>query len=270
CKMLNINNHKDKAEMMNYHRAKDMINLLTYFPDISPVTNLTIVKTPEDYLANYEFCKNLPCERNDTLLTKPSMKSIEGRGINPDIISIFNKVKEVDPDGVMILFDLNHAPTERYQRYAGISVGVSLGVGVHIEAVGRGFDGREITKGISCHERYFIPWLDLRTCNIKTFKNYRTYLISNEDYKLSRDERIKFLTSIGLDYELVSTSIPKSYEDIPDFIWLDIIRNILGKLEKMEEELRSVGLSEFAISGHTEGKRFLPWQMFDKSRYTLN
>ena len=27
-------------------------------------------------------------------------------------------------------------------------------------------------------------------------------------------------------------------------------------------------LDEIAISGHIEGKRFLPWQMFDKSRYT--
>lgn len=37
----------------------------------------------------------------------------------------------------------------------------------------------------------------------------------------------------------------------------------------MEDELNSVGLNEFAISGHTEGKKFLPWQIFDKSRYEL-
>lgn len=268
--MLNINNSKDKIEMLKYHRTRDMLNLITYFPEISPVRNLTIVQTPEDYLANYDFCQKLPCERNDTLLSKPSMKSIEGRGINPDIISIFKKVKEIDPDGVMVLFDLNHAPTERYERYAGISVSVSLDYGVYIEAVGRGFDGREVTKGISCHERYFIPWFELRTCNIETFKKYRTYLISNAEYQLSRNERIEFLTSIGLDFDIVSINIPKNYEDIPDFIWLDIIRNILKKLENMEDELKSVDLTEFAISGHTEGKRFLPWQMFDKTRYVTN
>lgn len=38
----------------------------------------------------------------------------------------------------------------------------------------------------------------------------------------------------------------------------------------MEDELKSVGLTEFAIGGHTEGKRFFPWQMFDKTRYITN
>lgn len=185
-------------------------------------------------------------------------------------MEVFKKVKEIDPDGVMVLFDLNHALTERYERYAGIYVSVSLSSVVYIEAVGRGFNGREVTKGISCHESYFIPWFELQFCNIQTFKKYRTYLISNEEYQLSCNERIEFLISIGLDFDTVSPNIPKNYEDIPDFIWLDIIRNILKKHENMEDELKSVGLTEFAISGHAEGKRFFPWQMFDKTRYITN
>ena len=31
----------------------------------------------------------------------------------------------------------------------------------------------------------------------------------------------------------------------------------------------SYGFTNFAISGHTEEKHVSPWQMFDKSRYTL-
>ena len=46
-----------------------------------------------------------------------------------------------------------------------------------------------------------------------------------------------------------------------------IIKNFLGKLDDMEDEFNAIGMLEFAISGHTEGKHFLPWQMFDKSRY---
>ena len=30
-----------------------------------------------------------------------------------------------------------------------------------------------------------------------------------------------------------------------------------------------MGFRTFAISGHTEGKRYAPWQMFDKGRYDL-
>ena len=39
--------------------------------------------------------------------------------------------------------------------------------------------------------------------------------------------------------------------------------------EKNEDLLMSYGFTNFAISGHTEGNKFSPWQMFDKSRYTL-
>lgn len=46
--------------------------------------------------------------------------------------------------------------------------------------------------------------------------------------------------------------------------------NNKNDIEKMEDELSSANLKEFAISGHTEGRRFLPWQIFDKSRYELS
>lgn len=124
--MLRYNNPEDKEKMMRYHRTKDMINLLNYFPEISPIRNLTIVESIEDYKKHYEFLKDLPGERNDSLITKPFMKSIEGTGIKPDIPSILKKVKEIDKEGVIALFDLCHKPSERYERYAGISLGVSL------------------------------------------------------------------------------------------------------------------------------------------------
>ncbi len=267
--MLLYSNPQDRIKMMNYHRTKDMINLLTYFPSISPIRDLTIVETIEEYRENYDLLKDYTGERNDTILSKPSMKSVEGTGKNPNIEEIFKKVKELDKNGVMVLFNLTHEPSERYDRYAGISVGVSLGKGIYIDAVGKGFDGREVSKGITTHERYYIPWFDIRFCCIENFKKYQTYLINNENYSISRKERIYFLTSLNINPEIVEEKIPKNYQPIPDFIWIDIIKNIIKKLEKVDFELQQNGLNEFAISGHTEGKRFLPWQLFDKSRYNV-
>ena len=48
--MLSYNNKNDISEMMNYHRTRDMINLLKYFPDLSPIMDLTIVKDIDDYI----------------------------------------------------------------------------------------------------------------------------------------------------------------------------------------------------------------------------
>lgn len=268
--MLNINNSNELKQMMNYHRTKDMVNLLIYFPSLSPIKNLTIVKSFDDYKENIEFCKKLPYERNDSPITKPVAKSTETTGINGNIEELFAHIKASDPEGVLVLFDLCNEASQRYQRYAGISVGVSVGNMVCIDAVGKGFDGREVSKGISTHESYYIPWCDLRRCNIDNFKEYRTYLISNNEYKKSREERIKFLTSVGFELDVVELEVPKEYKEIPSFIWLDVIKNLIKKLEKMDFELLSAGLDEFAISGHTEGKKYLPWQIFDKSRYISN
>lgn len=265
--MLSYNNKDDVLKMMQYHRTRDMINLLKYFPDLSPVRDLTIFSNIEELLDNYEYCKSFACERNDTLITKPSMVSIETSQLDRDLLKLFRKVKEIDVDGVLVLFNLVPKSGPRYDRYAGISVGVSVGNGIYIDAVGKGFDGREVSKGLDCHERYYIPWFDIRKCTIDNFKGYRTYLIRQDDYVLSRKRRISFLISIGIEEKLVLENIPEVYEEIPDFIWTDIIKNLLKKIESMEDELVTDGLIEFAISGHTEGKRFLPWQMFDKSRY---
>ena len=86
---------------------------------------------------------------------------------------------------------------------------------------------------------------------------------------MTREERINYLKSIGLNPEVLSEFIPEDYQEIPDFIWLSVIRNLIKQLEKNEEVLMSAGFANFAISGHTEGKEFAPWQMFDKNRYTL-
>ncbi len=267
--MLNMNNIDDKQKMMQYYRTSDMLNLLYFFPQLSPVRDLTLVESEEDYLNNKEYLDSFAQNRVDTLKGRTPILGIENAGKRKDFYDTLIKVKEKDPLGVIVLFNTIREPTERYERWAGISVGVDLGKDVIIEAVSKGFDGREVSKSICTHERYFIPWYDLRKLSIGNFKEYQTYQISNENYQTSRMERIEFLKSIGLNPKLFAKYIPEKYQSIPDFIWLGVIRNLIKQLEKNEEILASYGFTNFAISGHTEGNDFAPWQMFDKSRYTL-
>lgn len=98
------------------------------------------------------------------------------------------------------------------------------------------------------------------------FKQYNTFIVSQDDYLKSRQERINYLVSCGIPVEVLEKNIPKKYEVIPRFIWLDIIINVIKPLEKLEELLRSGGFLEFNLSGHTEGDRFRPWQMVDDKR----
>ena len=264
--MYSIKYEKDIPYILKYHRAKDMVNIMKYFPGLSPVDDLVVIKDKNDYLKNKDKLAGLTSIRNGNPINEYCMKSIPVKEINPNILEVIDAIKKENKKGVLILFHLDTVPSERYERYAGISVGVSLGNNIYIDAVGQGFDGREVLKGICTHERYNIPWTDIRHININNFNEYNTYIITNKDYIKTRDERISYLESCGLTKEVLENNIPKSYKRIPDFIWLDIIKNIIKPLEKEEDLLRSYKFIEFNLSGHTEGKRFRPWQMVDDTR----
>ena len=264
--MYSIKNKNDIPYILKYHRAKDMINIMRFFPGLSPVKDLVVVLDEKDYENNINKLDGLDNIRNGNPITEPCMKSIIIKNENQDRLEALKMIKKDNKNGVLILFSLDNELSNRYERYAGISVGISLGNAVYIDAVGQGFDGREVLKGISCHERYLIPWEDIIKVNISNFDSYRTYLISQEEYIESRKERIKYLTSCGIDKKVLEDNIPKEYTKIPDFIWLDIIRNIIKELIEEEDYLRESGYLEFNLSGHTDGERFRPWQMVNDKR----
>lgn len=262
--MKNVN---DIEKMKKYYRTSDMMNLIEFFPGVSPIRNLVIIESELDFINNKSEIEMLDHIRVDSLKGRNVIDGIEVSGKKDEFLDVLRRVKKKDPLGVIVLFDTINVPSERYERYAGISVGVDVSHNVYIDAVGKGFDGREVSKSICTHERYCIPWFELRKCNITNFKQYRIYKIKSEEYKKTRDDRVCFLNSIGLDEQVFLKYIPKEYEEIPDFIWGSVINGIIKKLEKNEDVLLKSGFSNFAISGHTEGKQFCPWQMFDKSRY---
>lgn len=267
--MLSMHNEQDFIEMKKYYRTSDMLNLLYFFPELSPIKDITIVESEQDYLENKDYLLQFSQNRVDTIKGKVPISGIENSGGKNTFYETIVKVKEKDSNGVLVLFNVDGTPSERYERYAGISVGVDLGKDVIIDAVSQGFDGREVSKCIATHERYFIPWFDLRKLCIENFKEYQIFLINDADYQLSKLERIEFLKSIGLDPAVFSKYIPEKYQQIPDFVWQSVIKSLIKQLEKNEEFLENYGFTNFAISGHTEGNNFAPWQMFDKSRYTL-
>ena len=254
--MLNINNKCDVIKLKKYHSASDMINLIEYFPEICPIRNLTIVEDEEDYVENFDFIKNLDNCRVDSLKGRPVLLDIEHAGKKDEFLSTLKKVKGKDPFGVLVLFNVNEESSERYNRYAGISIGVDVLEGVYIETVGKGFDGREVSKSICTHERYYIPWFELRKCSVDNFKDYQIYKISSEDYTKSRKERMNFLKSIGLHENVYAKAIPEVYEEIPTFIWENVVRNVIKLIEKKTELLVAAKFYILRLVGILKVKSF--------------
>ena len=73
-------------------------------------------------------------------------------------------MKEHVPFGILVLFNVMSESSERYERWAGISIGVDLCQDVIIDAVSKRFDEREVSKNIRTHERYFIFKSKNREC----------------------------------------------------------------------------------------------------------
>ena len=74
--MYSIQRKEDIPYLLKYHRAKDMVNIMKYFPDLSPVDDLAVVVDQEDYLKHQDELGNLTSIRNGNPTTEPCMKSI--------------------------------------------------------------------------------------------------------------------------------------------------------------------------------------------------
>ena len=78
--MLSMNNLDDRQKMMEYYRTSDMLNLLYFFPELSPIKDLTIVESEEDYLNNKDFLDSFNQNRVDTLKGRTPIVGIENSG----------------------------------------------------------------------------------------------------------------------------------------------------------------------------------------------
>jgi len=79
--MLLYKNEEDRGKMNKYYRTSDMIKLLRYFPDLSPIIDLTIVESEADYIEHEDYIKTLHNNRVDTLKTKVMSLNTDNRGI---------------------------------------------------------------------------------------------------------------------------------------------------------------------------------------------
>ena len=265
--MLTLDRKQDIDLMKNYHRASDMIDFLFFFPEASYIERLAIALDYNDYLENKDYLDSFDSYRIDSPKEYSIIEGIEGNGMVPNVEELFKKVKLKNKHGVVLFFDLEGKQTKRYKCDAGISVNVNLYEDVCIEAVGKGFDGREISKGICVHERYLIPWFELKFLTLDNFHKYKIYEINQDRYYEARKNRIDYLLSLGEKKEDFIDYIPSVYKDIPDEVWSDLIQTILVGLYKKEDILEKSNFKHFAIGGNVVSNKCFIWQMYNKDRF---
>lgn len=58
--------------MMNYYRTSEMLNLNSFFPNISPIKDIVIVENEKEYLNNKEYLETLS---SNSEIHKPKRKT---------------------------------------------------------------------------------------------------------------------------------------------------------------------------------------------------
>ena len=267
--LLNIKNDEDRAKISQYGKAKGMVLLDKYLPDINIFESLYVVSSKEDIekLLLKDF-NPMFCVRADSQIgQKPT--HVRGQTLynKSDLLPYFIEIKNNNPDGVLVYADMKEGSGERVKADGGFNTLFDIGNKLYIDCVGKCFDSRECTQGKASHETFVIPWQDIYLLDAKNFNDYRVQIISDEAYIQTVEERQNWLIASGYDAKLVKEIMPKSYQPLSLFWKRKLLNDVILPLLAKEKELLEDGLKVFGIQGNFVGQNIIPIEMNRPERF---
>ena len=158
-----------------------------------------------------------------------------------DINEFLCECKQKNKEAVLLCFQFpsmyfTGKYMSRYERTGAFNIVIDWEKGIHIDFVGKGFDGGELTKGKNnSHTQMYIPWylLEWSPDFIWDFANLKN--ISKDDYELSRKRRLDFLKEVGYPIGKVEESIPQSAACLKRDTFIDLFNNCVRNVLRGEE-----------------------------------
>lgn len=259
-------------DLMKYGKAKGIVLLQKYLPQISPFKSVDIVSTLDEWNSVKEKYGECFSHRVDTPIGEPRKNVVQGTsGFASSIPGLIKKANEQSPNGVVLLMATKEPPVHRYENDGGFNVLFNMDENVIIELVGKGFDGHELTQGLAVHERYQIPWDEVlfmrdRIDLLKNPSVIKARVTSNA-YEKQRNERIQFLRDIcHYDIDKIEEQVPQQYKLIDNNIIKGILDNIVLELMKKQTSLKQDGLKRFCVQGNLLHGKVQPWEVFRAER----
>lgn len=232
-----------------YPKCKGIALVDKYLHDLTPFRKMYVIDTLEDWeRVEKEFPINMMSVRCDC----PSgfnPKLPHGQTFERNRVKDYIKeVKSIDKNAVIILEDMIEGRNERIHSRGGAVIDIEIGNNIKIEYVGQGFDARELCANLASHEAWSILWEKVLILDDFSKLKYRIYKVTPERYWIQRNERIKFLNKAYPNQkEEILKSIPEEYGEIKDWIFRDIVEQIIIPLYIKKEELRRNGLNSFCV-----------------------
>lgn len=262
----------ERNTMMTYGKTKGILLLQKYLPKLNPFKSIRMVSSIEEWDKIKDDCPDRITCRTDTKIGDTKNVRIEGAsGKKEDVPGIIQQIKNQNPNAVLLLMEDKVETIPRYKNDGGFNVAFDTNSMVIIELVGKGFDGRELTREKAVHERYVIPWEDVlfmrNKQDLQKSKTVSKYIVDEEEYKRSREERIDFLNSVEPNIEdIIKKEVPESYKSANDDVIKSILDDVILPLYKRKRELYQDNLKHFNIQGNVVNGKVVPWEIFRPER----
>lgn len=265
----------DPNDIMTYGKAKGIALLKKYLPGLNPFKTIQIVSTNEQWKKIQNQFSDRLTFRTDTKIGDSRNVRIEGAsGKKEEVPEVLEQIKRQNPDAVLLLLETETPQIPRYENDGGFNVGFNLNESVVIELVGKGFDGRELTRDKAVHERYVIPWNEIlfmrNKADLMKNRNVEKSMVEPEEYQRTRQERMTFLKSVGCDDRILQESIPENYSQVDSSIIDSILEDVVFAIYKRKGELPKDGLKNFNIQGNIVDGKLVPWEIFRPERLISN
>ena len=270
--ILKSSNKEDLPKLLNYGKAKGIIRLNQLMPTLTPFKEVILVDNYEDLL---KIHKNLPDNyfyRRDFPLNISLSSRVPKSGKKENILEFFKQMKEQSSDSALLILPCDIENLPRYISNGAFNVAINKGENVIIEFVGKGFDARELTHGTVCHESYNIPWYSILFCNnVVKLNKYKIAGTMQEQYEITRQERIKYLKKINTTDEQIDNYLPKNYVAPKDFVKKQILEKIVFPLFLESEKTNDKNLKYSWVCGNITDKNIImPYEYSTPERIVKN
>jgi len=272
--ILDLNNSAHAHLIARFPKVKGLQQSNKYLPELNPLEKCYIIDSLEEWRkVEKQFPEHNMTVRSDIPKGKGiGQKLPKGQTFDRSQVEEYiRKVKEVDPEAVIILQHMKKGTNERLHTKGAMCLWVVVGSEIRMEYCGPSSDCGDITGKASAHASWIIPWEDVLFLKSAKIRKWLRYEIDEEGYQLARESRIKDLVTkycTNVSEEEIRNTVPTSYVKMPLSMFDDIVEQVLIPLYLQREKLRRDGLNCFGFECNiVSDGRIVPMELSVPERF---
>lgn len=269
--ILDIDNPNDTAYFNQLQKGRGIKLIYKYLPKLLVHKRVYVVNTIEEWRQIKDKLPDTVTVRVDNRNNMPIPLVTGTTRPKDQVEEFFRETMKVEKFPFFLCMELEEGAGERVDTKGGFLIDATIEKNVYIGYTGQEFDCRELTKGKAEHETWMVPWNEILFFKSNNHRKYHINTISQEEYKKSAIERMKFLIREypSRKNEIIE-KMPKRYEPIKPYLLESLIDQVLVPLYERKTELLGDGLNEFDVELNILGNgKLIPMEICRPERFII-